>query len=144
MFSSLRIAVLLIVITGAAGGFMYVKGLQQDLEAARANVAKMEVALETSEQSLKLERAESARLGELNNKLSTDLQQAEKYGDELRATLQRHNLTHLATTKPGLTQPRMQNATDQLWKDLTDLTDPDLTNRVQQSVQTGTQNSNSN
>jgi uncharacterized protein HemX len=134
MFSSLRIAFLLLVVAGLGTGYLYVKQLQDNLEIARANAAKLEVALQTSEQSLELERSESARLGELNNELSVSLQRAERYGDELRATLQRHNLTHLATQKPGLIQPRMQRNTDELWKDLTDITDPDRNDRVLEPI----------
>ena len=143
MFSSIRIAIILVVITAAAGGFFYVKKLQSDLETARANVAKMEVALETSENSLKLERAETVRLGELNLQLSSDLQKAEKYGDELRATLQKHNLTHLANKKPGLIEKRMQNATNKLWDDLESITDPNADAGVQ-STDSGTADKNSN
>jgi len=143
MFSSIRIAMILVLLAGAGGAFLYVKNLQKNLEIARANVAKLEVAVQTSEASLKLERAESARLGELNNKLSTDLQKAEQYGDELRATLQKHNLTHLANKKPGLIEKRMQNATNKLWDDLESITDPNANAGVQ-STQDGSADSNSN
>ena len=122
MFSSIKIAFILVIISLAGGGFLYVKKLQNDLETARANVAKMEIAVQTSEQSLKLVQEETIRLSELNNELSADLQKAEKYGDELRATLQKHNLTHLANKKPGLIEKRMQSATDKLWDDLESIT----------------------
>lgn len=141
MFSSIKIAIVLTMLALAGGGFLYVKKLQSDLETARANVAKLEVAVQTSEASLKLERAESARLGELNNQLSTDLQKAEQYGDELRATLQKHNLTHLANKKPGLIEKRMQDATNKLWDDLESITTP---NNGVLDAQTGTKDSNSN
>ena len=141
MFSSIRIAIILTMLAAAGGGFLYVKKLQSDLETARANVAKMEIAVQTSEQSLKLERAETARLGELNSKLSSDLQKAEQYGDELRATLQKHNLTHLANKKPGLIEKRMQDATNKLWDDLESITT--VPSGVQ-STDSGTQDNNSN
>ena len=141
MFSSIRIALILVLLAGAGGAYMYVKNLQANLETARANVAKMEVALATSEQSLQLERAESKRLGELNGKLQGDLQKAEQYGDELRATLQKHNLTHLANKKPGLIEKRMQDATNKLWDDLESITAP---NNGMLDAQTGTTDSNSN
>ena len=134
---------ILVLLAGAGGAFLYVKNLQKNLEIARANVAKLEVAVQTSEASLKLERAESARLGELNNQLSTDLQKAEQYGDELRATLQKHNLTHLANKKPGLIEKRMQNATNKLWDDLESITDPNANNGMQ-STETGTADTSSN
>ena len=141
MFSSIRIAMILVLLAAAGGGILYVKKLQSDLETARANVAKMEIAVQTSEASLKLERAENVRLGELNQTLSADLQKAEQYGDELRATLQKHNLTHLANKKPGLIEKRMQNATNKLWDDLESITT--VPSGVQ-STDSGTQNSNSN
>ena len=141
MFSSIRIAMILVLLAGAGGAYFYVQNLQKNPEIARANVAKMEIAVQTSEASLKLERAETARLGELNNKLSNDLQKAEQYGDELRSTLQKHNLTHLANKKPGLIEKRMQDATNKLWDDLESITAPD--NRML-DAQTGTTDSNSN
>jgi len=129
MFSSIKIAIILTLISLAGGGVLYVKKLQNDLETARANVAKMEVAVATSEASIKTLQADAVKMAELNQQLSADLQKAEKYGDELRATLQKHNLTHLANKKPGLIEKRMQSATDKLWDDLTNITDP---NWVQQ------------
>jgi hypothetical protein len=143
MFTSLKIAFVLVALGIAGGGYLYVQKLQSDLETARANVAKMEIAVQTSEASLKLVQEESARLGELNGKLQNDLQKAEQYGDELRATLQRHNLTHLATKKPGLIEPRMQGATDELWKDLESITDPNANGGVQ-STDSGTTDTSSN
>ena len=122
MFSSIRIALLLFVIGAAGGGYYYIQKLQADLETARANVARMEVAVQTSEASLKLVQEETVRLNALNQSLSADLQKAEQYGDELRNTLQKHNLTHLANKKPGLIEKRMQGKTDALWKDLESIT----------------------
>jgi hypothetical protein len=143
MFGSLKIAIIFVIIGLAGVGVLYVKKLQNDLETAQANVAKMEVAVQISEASLKLVNDETARLGDLNTRLSTDLQKAEQYGDELRATLQRHNLTHLATKKPGLIEPRMQGATDELWKDLESITSNTAPSELQ-STDSGTTNTNSN
>jgi len=140
MFSSLRIAIVLTLLALGGTGFMWIKKLQSDLEIARENVAKMEVAVQVSEASVATLQADAVRSAELNASLQRDLQTAEKYGDELRATLQKHNLTALAQRKPGLIEDRMQDATNKLWDDLRGITDP---NRVQQP-DAGTQNSNSN
>jgi len=125
VFSSIKIAFVFIISSAVVSGGLYVKKMRDDLEIARGNVARMEVAVQTSEASLVLERSENSRLNELNSELSVNLRRAEQYGDELRNTLQKHNLTHLANMKPGLIQNRMQNATDQLWNDLAGITDPD-------------------
>ena len=140
MFSSIKIAIVFIISSAVVSGGLYVKKMRDDLEIARGNVARMEVAVQTSEASLVLERSENSRLNELNSELSVNLRRAEQYGDELRSTLQKHNLTHLANKKPGLIQNRMQNATDQLWNDLAGITDPDGV----QLDEAGTGDSNSN
>ena len=140
MFGAIKIAMIMTVLATAGMGYVYVKRLQSDLETARANVAKMEVAVQISEASIATLQRDVARNAELNATLQRDLQTAEKYGDELRATLQKHNLTALAQRKPGLIENRMQDATNSLWNDLRSITDP---NGVQQP-DAGTQNSNSN
>ena len=123
MFSTIKIALVFIMLAGAGGGLFYVKQLQSNLEISRLNNAKLESAVETSEQSLRVLQEDNARLNVLTNTLNSDLKKAEVYGDELRATLQKHNLTHLAEKKPGLIEKRMQGATDQLWDDLESITD---------------------
>jgi cell division protein FtsB len=122
MFSGLKIALVFIVLAAAGGGFFYVKQLQSNLEIARLNNAKLEQAVETSEASIATLKADNARLNTLTDQLNSDLNKSEAYGDELRATLNKHNLTHLANKKPGLIENRMQGKTDELWKDLESIT----------------------
>lgn len=122
MFSSIKIALVFVVLAGAGGAYFYVNNLQKNLEIARANNAKLETAIETSEASLALLQADNARLNTLADQLNADLRKSEAYSDELRATLQKHDLTHLANKKPGLIEKRMQDATDKLWGDLESIT----------------------
>ena len=122
MFSGLKIALVFIVLAAAGGGLFYVKQLQSNLEIARLNNAKLESAIETSEQSLATLKADNIRLNTLSDQLNADLNKSEQYGDELRATLNKHNLTHLANKKPGPIEKRMQGKTDELWKNLESIT----------------------
>ena len=122
IFSGLKILLVVGLLASAGGGFLYVKNLKANLEVAKANVAKLEVAVETSEQSLALLKADNERLNKITDQLNVDLKKSEEYGDELRATLNKHNLTHLANKKPGLIENRMQDKTDALWKDLESIT----------------------
>ena len=122
MFSTIKIALVFIMLAGAGGGLFYVKQLQSNLEIARLNNAKLESAVETSEASIATLKADNARLNALSDQLNADLTKSEQYGDELRATLNKHNLTHLANKKPGLIETRTQNATDKLWDDLESIT----------------------
>ena len=128
-------------VVGAAGygGYLYYKDTQQRIATLTANNAKLEIAVQISEESVATLQKDIVKNAELNNKLQKGLQTAEKYGDELRATLQKHNLTHLANKKPGLIEKKMQNATNRLWADFAIITDPD---GVQSDA--GTKSSNSN
>ena len=123
MFSTIKIALIFIMLAGAGGGLFYVKQLQSNLEIQRLNNAKLQTAVDTSEASIATLKADNIKLNTLTNTLNDDLRKAEVYGDELRATLQKHNLTHLTEKKPGLIEKRMQGATDQLWDDLESITD---------------------
>ena len=49
MFSSIKIAIVFIISSAVVSGGLYVKKMRDDLEIARANVARMEVAVQTSE-----------------------------------------------------------------------------------------------
>ena len=122
------------------GGYLYYKDTQQRIAILTENNAKLEIAIQISEDSIATLQNDIAKNAELNRELQKELQIAEGYGDQLRATLQKHNLTHLANKKPGLIEKRMQNATNRLWDDLADITDP---NGVQ-PADAGTQSNNSN
>jgi len=121
------------------GGYLYYKDTQQRIATLTANNAKLETAIQISEESIALLQSDITKNAELNNTLQKELQTAETYGDQLRATLQKHNLTHLANKKPGLIEKKMQNATNRLWDDFASITDPD---GVQSDA--GTKSSNSN
>jgi hypothetical protein len=128
-------------VIGAAGygGYLYYKDTQQRIATLTANNAKLEIAVQISEESVATLQKDIVKNAELNNKLQKGLQTSEKYGDELRATLQKHNLTHLANKKPGLIEKKMQNATNRLWADFAIITDPD---GVQSDAGTKSNNSN--
>ena len=106
------------------GGYMYYKDTQQRIAILTENNATLEVAAQLQEETINTMIEDVQRNSELNKELQRELQIAEGYGDQLRATLQKHNLTHLANKKPGLIEKRMQNATNRLWDDLAVITDP--------------------
>ena len=140
MFSAIRIGLVISLIAAAGAGYLLVQNLQSNLQTARDDVAKMEVAVQISEASIATLRADAIRNAELTATLQQNLQIAERYGDELRATLRQHDLTALAQKKPGLIETRIQNATNDLWDNLRGITDPN----GMFSVQPGTADSNSN
>ena len=120
----------ILIVVGLLGGAVYgakyyYDTTQNTIASLRENNAKLEVANETNQATIKKMGQDTARLNDLTNQLAQDLQTSERYGDELRSTLNKHNLTHLANKKPGLIEKRMQNATDKLWDDLESITGVD-------------------
>ena len=118
----------IIFIVAMLGGVAYAAKYYYDTTQAtiaqlRENNAKLEVANETNQKTINKMLEDAVRLNALTDQLGDDLKKSEQYGDELRATLNKHNLTHLANKKPGMIEKRMQNATDKLWDDLESVTD---------------------
>ncbi len=123
---------ILIVVLGLLGGAVYAAKYYYDTTQAtiaqlRENNAKLEVANEENQLTISKMEENSVRLNALTDQLIQVLRKSEEYGNELRNTLNKHNLTHLANKKPGLIEKRMQNATDKLWGDLESVTSDNTT-----------------
>lgn len=122
----------IIIVIGLLGGAAwaakyYYDTTQATIAQLRENNAKLEVANEENQATITQMREDAVRLNQLTDQLNEDLRKSEEYGDELRATLNKHNLTHLANKKPGLIERRMQDATDKLWDDLESITSDNTT-----------------
>lgn len=117
----LYITLIILAILGlvGAGAVWYYNDTQQRIATLRENNAKLEVAIATSEESIKTLQDNIVKFQDLNNQLQSDLQKAEAYGDDLRAKLRQHNLTALAIKKPGLLEGKMNGATAKLWREIT-------------------------
>ena len=139
----LKIYMLLIVL-GLLGGvgygaYYYYKDTQERIGILTKNNAKLEEATKIQEETINTMIEDRQKFEEINRELQKELQTAERYGDQLRATLQKHNLTHLANKRPGMIEKRMQNATNRLWDCLADITDPEWVRMA-----AGTESSNCN
>jgi phosphoribosylformimino-5-aminoimidazole carboxamide ribonucleotide (ProFAR) isomerase len=131
-------AVMMLMLCGIF--YWYYADSQERMGILRENAAKLEAAVQISEASIKMMETDIKRTSELNMQLQGDLQKAEQYGDELRATLQKHNLTMLALKKPAMIEQRMQDATNKIWADIA----ADTGRVGVQPVAPGTKNSNGN
>ena len=107
----------------------YYDTTQATISQLRENNAKLEVANEENQQTIKKMGEDAIRLNALTDQLGEDLRKAEEYGDELRNTLNKHDMTHLANKKPGLIEKRMQDATDKLWDNLESVTSDNTTSK---------------
>ena len=117
----------IVIVVGLVGGsvwgaYGYYKDTQQRISTLTQNNAKLKSANDTNTATIQQLNKNALALNQLIDDLGSELKKAEQYGDELRNTLRKHNLTHLANKKPGMIEKRMQNATDKLWDNLESIT----------------------
>ena len=123
MFRIYAIVIVVGLVGGAVwGGYTYYKDTQQRISTLTQNNAKLKSANDTNTATIQQLNKNALALNQLIDDLGSELKKAEQYGDELRNTLRKHNLTHLANKKPGMIEKRMQNATDKLWDNLESIT----------------------
>ena len=113
----------IIIVIGLLGGVAYgakyyYDTTQNTIAQLRDNNAKLEVANETNQATIRQMDVDNEVLNALTDQLSLDLQKAEQYGDELRHTLNKHDLTHLANKKPGMIEKRVNDATQQVFESI--------------------------
>lgn len=96
--------------------YAYFNITQNKIEGLNQKVATLEVANEQNQTTITNLRENAQKNEKRNRELQASLEQTEAGLNTLRRTLQEHNLTRLAAQKPGLIEPRMQGATDDLFK----------------------------
>ena len=108
----IRIALVLILLAGAGGGYLYVNKLQKDNAILKTNQVKLETAVAESNQvieqqskDLKKIRSTLKEVEELNSKLQADK-------DSLNKRLGKHDIGNLAENKPGLVEKIINKASD--------------------------------
>ena len=112
MFSSLKIGLVLVMLAGAGGGYLYVNKLQKDNAVLKTNQIKLETAVQESNQvieqqtkDLKKIRSTIKQIEEVNAKLQKDR-------DALNNRLGKHDIGNLAENKPGLVEKIINKASD--------------------------------
>ena len=108
----LRIALIVILLAGAGGGYLYVQKLQKDNATLKSNQIKLETAVAESNQvieqqtkDLKKIRSTLKKVEEVNAKLQKDR-------DALNNRLGKHDIGNLAENKPGLVEKIINKASD--------------------------------
>jgi len=128
MFGALKIYGLIIIVGVLAGGAYAAKSYYESTQATiaqlRENNAKLEVANETNQNTIKRMEQDTVLLQESIASLNTDLQAAEAYKDELIQKLQKHDLSMLSLKKPGLIENRINNGTKGVFDALEALSNP--------------------
>jgi len=107
-----KIILIVIMLAGAGGGYLYVKKLQKDNLTLKINQSKLETAIddnnaviEQQTQDLKKIRSTLEVIEETNKKLQKDK-------DNLSKKLSKHDIGNLAENKPGLVEKIINKASD--------------------------------
>ena len=108
----IKLILMVIMLAGAGGGYMYVKKLQKDNLTLKINQSKLETAIEDNnavieQQTVDLKKIRStlSELDEVNKKLQADK-------DNLSNRLNKHDIGELAEKKPGLVEKIINKASD--------------------------------
>ena len=108
----IKLILMVIMLAGAGGGYMYVKKLQKDNLTLKINQSKLETAIEDNNavieqqtSDLKLIRSTLSNLEEEKKKLQEDK-------DNLSDRLNKHDIGNLAENKPGLVEKIINKASD--------------------------------
>ena len=108
----IRLALILIILASAGGGYWYVQKLQNDNAILKSNQVKLETAVAESNQvieqqskDLKKIRSTLKEVEELNDRLQEDK-------NSLNKRLGKHDIGNLAENKPGLVEKIINKASD--------------------------------
>ena len=104
MFSSLKIGLILLMLAGAGGGFLYVKNLQKDNEILKLNQGKLETAVEDQKGVIEQQTKDFAKIRETLNILEEENKKLQKDKSDLSKRLGKHDIGNLAENKPGLVE----------------------------------------
>lgn len=119
MFGYLKIAILLIVLSGVGGAYVYVKSLRADLAISEANNAKLESAVSDQkaviEQQLKDVEAIRTAVNEqskLNEELSKSIDDLKDKFHKVNASGEKRDIGALAEQKPALMRRAINRGTN--------------------------------
>ena len=119
MFSSIKIAMVLILLAGAGGGFMYVKNLQKNLAISEANNAKLEQSVESQKAVITQIKADfeamtkiKAEIEKQNQILKAEYQALDKKFNKINGKGEVRDIGDLATKRPESVEKIINKGSD--------------------------------
>jgi len=106
------------------GGYMYYIDTQERLGILRENNAKLVVANDAKDATIKQMLETQNKAAELNQALTMRLQKSEEYSDGLRSKFAKINILRMALDEPYILEGKINNAVTRLLDGLRDDTDP--------------------
>ena len=104
MFSSLKIGLVLLMLAGAGGGYLYINKLQKDNATLKSNQIKLEGAVEDQKAVIESQAADFKKIRSTLDKLEQENAKLQKDKQDLSKRLGKHDIGNLAENKPGLVE----------------------------------------
>ena len=110
MFSSLKIGLILVMLVGAGGGYLYINKLQKDNATLKSNQIKLESAVEDQKQVIEQQAEDFKQIRNTLDKLEEVNKKLQKDKDDLAKRLGKHDIGNLAENKPKLVEKIINGA----------------------------------
>ena len=104
MFSSLKIGLVLVMLAGAGGGYLYINKLQKDNATLKSNQIKLESAVEDQKAVIESQAEDFKKIRSTLTKLEQENAKLQKDKQDLSKRLGKHDIGNLAENKPGLVE----------------------------------------
>lgn len=116
----LYILLFVLLLTGglAYGIYSYYVHTQNQLNILRENNTKLETAVKTQEESMRIMKETAEAQAKLSKELQNKLQKSEEYKDSLAEKLRKHDLTRLSLKEPAKIEERINNATNKIFRQI--------------------------
>ena len=112
MFSSLKIGLVLVMLAGAGGGYLYINKLQKDNATLKSNQIKLESAVEDQKAVIESQAEDFKKIRSTLTKLEEENAKLQKDKQDLSKRLGKHDIGNLAENKPGLVEKIINKASD--------------------------------
>ena len=110
MFGSLKIAIVLMVLAAAGGGFVYVKGLQADLAVSEANNQKLLDIKDEQDAVIEQMKKDFEAINKAKAELEVALENAEKDNKELASKFAKYDIALWGMENPEAAEKTINRA----------------------------------
>ena len=110
MFTSLKIGLVLVMMAGAGGGYLYINKLQKDNATLKVNQIKLESAVEDQKAVIESQAEDFKKIRNTLDKLEEEKAKLEKDKADIAKRLGKHDIGNLAENKPKLVEKIINGA----------------------------------
>ena len=108
----IKLILMVIMLAGAGGGYLYVKKLQKDNAILKVNQIKLETAVEDNNQVIEQQTADLKKIRSTLEVIEESNKRLQEDKDKLSDRLGKHDIGNLAEKKPGLVEKIINKASD--------------------------------